>query len=108
MDVVKLGFDKTAILRPGLIVGGREKTRFGEQIGHWAEKGVRTLFGGWATEGWAQPAWWIARAAGRAVVEPDVWEREGVQGVRREGPKKVWSMPQGEIVRLAKEAGEKL
>ncbi|KAF8476155.1 hypothetical protein BDZ91DRAFT_711084 [Kalaharituber pfeilii] len=103
-DVMALGFEKTAFLKPGLIVGEREKSRMMEGIVQWAERTVRGVFGKRATEGWAQTAEEIARAAGRVGAEGELWGAEGRGWKAKAGEdgKKVWLVGQREIVGLAK------
>jgi len=99
-EVKKLGFDRTVILQPGLLVGGREKTRMIEQPLHY----VANIFGkvhSALKDTWAQDAETVARAAIRAGIEEEVWGgRASVQDAG-EG-RKVWVMGQKEIVELGK------
>lgn len=96
-EVKKLGFEKTVIVRPGLILGDREKKRLGEEQAQWLVKGLRSLLPHGIVEKFAQDASVIARAAMRAGLEDKVWE--GRQLERTEGGK-VWVMAQHEIVEL--------
>lgn len=114
-DVIKLGFERTVILRPGLILGDRgERKRVGEEQAQGVTRWLETW--GVRTEGWSQRGEWIARAAVRAGLgEEGVWEgRKWVDGgVIKEGEEerrgKVWIMDQREIVELGKpREGEKL
>ena len=68
--VKKLGFRRTVILKPGLLVGTREDSRPGEFM---AGK-VAGWLGSWS-EGWAQRAEIVARAAVKAALE----EGEGIR-----------------------------
>ncbi|TGZ78211.1 hypothetical protein EX30DRAFT_343427 [Ascodesmis nigricans] len=96
-EVKKLGFEKTVIVRPGLILGEREKKRLGEEQVQWVAKGLRKWVpSGWV-DSWAQDAGVIARAAVRAGLEEEVWEGRKLE--RTEGGK-VWVMGQDEIVEL--------
>lgn len=92
-DAVKaLGFEHTIILRPGLIVGGREESRpveFGiQKIANVMGKvGLKNF--------WAQDADVIARAAVKASLD--------VSKNGKEGEKSVLLLAQGDIVKLGKE-----
>lgn len=94
-DAVKaLGFEKTIILQPGMIVGDRveyDKRGIPEHI----LMGVARFVGSWtgnkATDFWAQDANVIARAAVNA----------GLKAANGEGPS-VWTMSQADIVRLGR------
>lgn len=94
-DAVKaLGFEKTIILQPGMIVGDRveyDKRGMPEHI----LMGVARFVGNWtgnkATDFWAQDANVIARAAVNA----------GLKAANGEGPA-VWTMSQADIVRLGR------
>ncbi|KFZ18296.1 hypothetical protein V502_04163 [Pseudogymnoascus sp. VKM F-4520 (FW-2644)] len=89
--VKALGFEKTVILRPGLILGGRDHLRVGE----YAVQGVARLFGavsgGWLSDGWAQEADVIAKAAVSG----------GLKALAGEGPASV-TLGQPEILRLGR------
>ncbi|KAL5350791.1 hypothetical protein ACLOAV_004362 [Pseudogymnoascus australis] len=89
--VKALGFDKTVILRPGLILGGRDHLRTAE----YAIQGVARLFGavsgGWLSDGWAQDADVIAKAAVSG----------GLKALAGEGPASL-TLGQSEILRLGK------
>ncbi|KAA8894357.1 hypothetical protein FN846DRAFT_420964 [Sphaerosporella brunnea] len=98
-EVAALGFEKCVILRPGLIVGAREKARWIEQPLH----AFANLLGGVRAglkDVWAQDAETIARAAIRAGVEEEVWN--GRKMVEGKNGGKVWTMGQAEIVELGK------
>lgn len=88
--VKELGFKNVVILRPGLLVGGREKSRLGEGQMQGIARGLRGVFGNKATNFWAQDADVVAKAAVRAG-----WKC--AKGEREEG---VWEIGQGEIVTL--------
>ncbi|KAL0484758.1 fmp52, mitochondrial [Acrasis kona] len=76
--VINLGFKKTVIVRPGIIVGDRERKRFFEQPLHYIANGV-----GWISpsfkNSFAQDADVIARAAVKAALD----DREGVVRVNQ-------------------------
>ncbi|KAH0614844.1 uncharacterized protein H6S33_000480 [Morchella sextelata] len=97
--VIALGFEKTVILRPGLIVGGREKTRMMEQPLHHIANLLGAVSGGMLKNSWAQDADVIARAAIRAGMEDAVWDGKGTES----NGKKFWAMSQADIVALGKE-----
>lgn len=98
--VIEIGFEKTAILRPGLIIGSREKARLLDYPLH----GVANLFGaisgGKLRDCWAQDADTVAKAAVRVALEEAVWEGKGEQ----EGGKTVWHITQADIIALGKHA----
>ena len=107
-DILPLGFPRVAFIRPGVFVGERDQTRWAEVAGHWLEKSLRTVFGPATTECWSQPAWWVARVTGRVAVEDQLWTAAAADGVLDDhAGNKVWRVSQAEVVRLAKEAGEK-
>lgn len=88
--VKKLGFKHTVILRPGVIVGERQESRYAEAVARW----VAGSLGKWVgKDKWAQDADVIARAAVRAGMEC-------LEGKREEG---VWIVDQAEIVKLGQE-----
>lgn len=89
--VVALDFDKTVILRPGLIIGGRERSRMLEQPLHYVANFFGAISGGKLKNSWAQDADVIARAAVRVGMGDSVWE--GLE-------KKIWTMTQADIVAM--------
>lgn len=97
--VLALGFEKTVIQRPGLIVGLREKTRMFEQPLHHIA-GLAGIIGAGFKDCWAQDAETIAKAAVRAGLEEGLWEGRHV--INEVGGGKVWIMGQKEIVELGK------
>jgi len=87
--VKALDFEKTVILRPGLIVGSREDSRPAE----WIVRKIAVTAGSLsnaAKDFWAQDAEVIARAAVAA----------GLKSL--EGGQKVWMVGQSDIVRLGR------
>ncbi|KAG0130862.1 hypothetical protein HOY82DRAFT_648073 [Tuber indicum] len=98
--VIEIGFERTVILRPGLIVGSREKTRLLEYPLHGVANLLGAISGGKLKDGWAQDADTIGRAAVKAALEEGVWEGKGKQ----EGGKTVWHLTQADIVALGKHA----
>ena len=90
--VKELGFSHTVILRPGLLVGTRQDTRFAEAALRYLAKGMGAISGGRLKDFWAQDADVIARAAVKA----------GSMASSGEKPEPVWSVEQGEIVQLGK------
>ena len=105
-DILSLGFPRVAFIRPGVLVGSREQLRWFEAAGDLLGKGLRTVFGPAATDCWSQPGWWVARAATRAAIEEQLWPAAVADGDDHAGSK-VWAVTQADIVKLAKEAGEK-
>ncbi|KAF7716049.1 fmp52-like protein, mitochondrial [Penicillium ucsense] len=95
-DVKALGFDRTVIVRPGLISGTREESRP-------LEAAVRFI-AGWAgklhsglKDGWAQDSDVIARAAVTAGLR-------ALEGDVPAGSEKVWRVDGSQIIALGKEA----
>ena len=93
--VKALNFDRTIILRPGMIVGNRveyDKRGLPEHL----LMGVARFVGSWtgnkATDFWAQDAGVIAKAAVNA----------GLKAAAGEQKEKVWIMTQADIVRLGR------
>lgn len=92
-DAVKaLEFKHTVFVRPGLIVGDRNDSRPLETALRTVAKGLRSLTPK-LTDGWAQDASMIARAAVNAGVQC-------VEGKREAG---VWNVEMRDIVALGKE-----
>ncbi|KAI9046197.1 uncharacterized protein KD926_004035 [Aspergillus affinis] len=95
-DIKEMGFDKTVILRPGLIAGTREESRPLEAairyVASFAGKVHSSL-----KNGWAQEADDIARAAVSAGLK-------ALEGDVPTGSEKVWELSGSDILRLAKES----
>jgi len=98
--VIEIGFEKTAILRPGLIVGSREKARLLDYPLHGLANLLGAISGGKLKNVWAQDADTVGKAAARAALEEAVWEGKGEQ----EGGKTVWRITQADILALGKHA----
>ncbi|CUS13009.1 unnamed protein product [Tuber aestivum] len=98
--VIEIGFEKMAILRPGLIVGSREKARLLDYPLHGVANLLGAISGGKLKDVWAQDADTIGKAAVRVALEEGVWEGKGKQ----EGGKTVWHLTQADIVALGKHA----
>lgn len=94
-DVKALGFDRTVILRPGLIAGTREESRPAEAVvrfvAGWAGKLHSSL-----KDGWAQESDVIGQAAVKAGVK-------AFEGEVPEGSEKVWLISGKSIIDLVKE-----
>ncbi|KAK1149208.1 Protein fmp52, mitochondrial [Aspergillus melleus] len=94
-DIKEMGFDKTVILRPGLIAGTREESRPLEAairyVASFAGKVHSSL-----KNGWAQEADDIARAAVNAGLK-------ALEGDVPAGSEKVWELTGSDILRLGKE-----
>ncbi|KAH8427895.1 uncharacterized protein LDX57_005598 [Aspergillus melleus] len=94
-DIKEMGFDKTVILRPGLIAGTREESRPLEAairyVASFAGKVHSSL-----KNGWAQEADDIARAAVNAGLK-------ALEGDVPAGSEKVWELSGSDILRLGKE-----
>ena len=89
----KIGFKHTVILRPGLILGEREKSRTGEYFLQQIASGLGAISSG-LKDSWAQDYTVIARAAVNAGLQC-------TEGKREPG---VWILNQKDIVELGKEA----
>jgi len=89
--VKALGFERTIILRPGLIVGGREDSRPAEYAIQ-CVAGLAGRIGDRFKDFWAQDAGVIGRAA---VVA-------GLMAEKGEVQEKVWLVGQSDIVRLGR------
>jgi hypothetical protein len=92
-DVQKIGFKHTVILRPGLILGQREKSRLGEYVLQQIASGLGAVSSG-LKDSWAQDCTVIAKAAVNAGLQC-------TDGKREPG---VWILDQREIVELGKDA----
>ncbi|KAF2091802.1 NAD(P)-binding protein [Saccharata proteae CBS 121410] len=92
-DAVKaLGFEHTVILRPGLIVGRREESRFIEAPFRYLASGLGSVTNK-LKDFWAQDAEVIARAAVSAGLKC-------VGGERETG---VWMVTQADIIKMGRE-----
>lgn len=88
--VKKLGFEKTVFIKPGLIVGGREKTRLGENAAQKVATFMGGISGGYLKNFWAQDADVIGKAAVSAGLKcldgsapgGDVWNVRGSDIIR--------------------------
>ena len=90
-DVKALGFDKTVILRPGLIAGQREESRPLEAAARFIAGAAGKLYSG-LKDGWAQEADVIGAAAvnaGLKALNDDV----------PAGSEKVWVLGGSDIIR---------
>jgi uncharacterized protein YbjT (DUF2867 family) len=67
--VSALGFDHVVILRPGLIVGNRNESRFAEMILRKTAVAMGSVSGNRLKDFWAQDAEVIAKAAVRAGLD---------------------------------------
>lgn len=94
-DVKALGFERTVILRPGLIAGSREESRPMEAavrcIASWAGKVHSSL-----KDSWAQESDVIARAAVNAGVK-------ALEGDVPAGSEKVWTLAGSDIIKFSQE-----
>lgn len=94
-DVKALGFERTVILRPGLISGQRDESRPMEAAARFFAGFAGKVHSG-LKDGWAQDAEVIARAAVNAGVK-------ALAGDVPEGSEKVWTLYGSDILRLGKE-----
>lgn len=88
--VQELGFERTVIMRPGLIVGVREDSRPPEAGLRKLANLMGAISGGALKDFWAQDADVIARAAVSA----------GLQAAERD--EKVWIVGQSDVIRLGR------
>ena len=88
--VTELGFERTVILRPGLIVGTREDSRPPEAALRKLANFMGSVSGGALKDFWAQDAEVIARAAVSAALQAE--QRD----------EKVWMVGQSDVVRLGR------
>ncbi|KAF8524793.1 hypothetical protein BDD12DRAFT_870950 [Trichophaea hybrida] len=98
-DVAALGFEKCVVVRPGLILGDREKPRLVEVPFRMLVSLVSWVNADWGNHA-GQSCTMIAKAAIRAGMEEGVWE--GRKTVDGKNGGKVWYMAMGEIVELGK------
>lgn len=94
-DVKALGFERTVILRPGLISGQRDESRPMEAAARFFAGFAGKVHSG-LKDSWAQDAEVIARAAVNAGVK-------ALEGDVPEGSEKVWTLYGSDILRLGKE-----
>lgn len=94
-DIKALGFERTVILRPGLIAGARNESRPFEAgvrfIAHWAGKVHSGLKDGWAQE---------ANVIGNAAVVAGL---KALEGDVPAGGEKVWTLYGSDIMKYGKE-----
>lgn len=94
-DIKALGFERTVILRPGLIAGARDESRPLEAgvrfIAHWAGKLHSGLKDGWAQE---------ASVIGNAAVVAGL---KALEGDVPAGGEKVWTLYGSDIMKYGKE-----
>ncbi|KAK9463279.1 uncharacterized protein V1516DRAFT_667333 [Lipomyces oligophaga] len=71
-DVIALGFDKTIILHPGLLIGERSESRPAEKIAQIVTRGIRSIpgLGNSLTSSIAIDATDVAKAAWQTVLNP--------------------------------------
>ena len=86
-----LQFDHTIILKPGLLLGSRQDTRYGEAIARGVAKGIGMISKA-LTDPFSQDADTVAKAAVSAAIQC-------VEGKREKG---VWIISQSEIVKLGR------
>lgn len=92
--VSDLGFDKTVLVKPGLIVGQRADRRTAEAVLRTVAKLGGKISEPWLKDWWAQDAHVIARAAVKAG-------QLALEGKAPEG--KVWILSQADIRRLGRD-----
>jgi len=88
--VTELGFDRTVIVRPGLIVGTREDSRPPEAALRKLANFMGAVSGNALKDFWAQDAEVIARSAVSAALQAE--QRE----------EKVWIVGQADVLRLGR------
>lgn len=95
--VKDLGFPRTVILRPGLLVGDRQDSRPAEAVVRTAARFLGAVSGGLLKDFWAQDADVIGRAAVGAGLKALEEEQRGGSPERR-----VWVLEGAEILKLGK------
>jgi uncharacterized protein YbjT (DUF2867 family) len=98
--VMDLGFEKCVLVRPGLILGNREKSRLVEMPLHAVAKAIGVVSPR-LKHLWAQEDSIIAKAAIRAATEESVWEGRHIVEGKNGG--KTWIMGMDEIMELGKQ-----
>lgn len=93
-DVKKLGFERTVILRPGLISGTREESRPMEAAARYFAGFAGKLHSG-LKDGWAQDADVIGNAAVNAGVK-------ALEGDLPQGSESVWVLYGSDILKVGK------
>lgn len=93
-DVKALGFERTVILRPGLIAGTREESRPMEAAARFMAGFAGKIHSG-LKDGWAQDADVIGKAAVNAGLK-------ALEGDVPEGSEKVWVLFGNDIIKVAK------
>lgn len=91
-EVMKLEFEYTIIVKPGLLVGDRKDRRPAEAASRALATGLRKISKGWLKNWWAQDAEAVARAAVNA----------GEICLEEKKEKGVWIIGQKEIVRMGR------
>lgn len=95
--VREIGFEKTVILKPGLLVGAREESRPPEALLRWVAQGL-----GWISRRWLFDTWAVeGEVVGRAVVGA---VRGCLEGKAPRG--KVWVVGMRDILRLGRDEWE--
>jgi uncharacterized protein YbjT (DUF2867 family) len=89
--VKALDFEKTVIVRPGLLLGPRDHTRVVESVLQSAARFAGAISGNWLSDSWAVDADVVAKAAVSA----------GLKALAGEGPKS-WTIGQSDIIRLGR------
>ena len=93
-QVKNLGFERTVILRPGVIVGPREESRPGEAVARFLATAIGKVHSS-LKDPWAQDADVIAKAAVKAGLK-------ALAGDVPTGSEKVWVLSQSDIIRLGR------
>jgi len=95
--VMDLGFEKCVLVRPGLILGSREKSRLTEMPMHAVAKAIGVVSPR-LKRLWAQEDSIIAKAA---ITKESVWEGRSIAGGKNGG--RTWTMVMSETVELGKQ-----
>lgn len=91
--VKELGFERTVIVKPGLIVGNRKESRPIEAIFRGTAKFLGAISGGFLKDAWAQDADVIARATVKAGLKANE---------STDSELKVWNVEQKDILALGR------
>lgn len=94
-DVLDLAFEKTVILRPGMLLGDREESRMLEAPLVGIGKSLGWISKPWLRDWWAHDAEEVARASVSAGMK-------ALKGTGEEGQQKVRMVSAKDIIRLGR------
>lgn len=94
-SIIGLGFEKTVILQPGVLLGQRQERRLGESVLRGFACAMGAVNKPWLRDWWAQDASEVARAAVQGGLN-------ALEGKGPEGEKKVSVLTAKDILRLGR------